>query len=317
MVRNLFLMLACSFSLYATAQQISYSKELSILTENDNYDFGGTDRYYTNGLIIQYSALSKKPLQGRTTKSIHHIEAGIKIYNPIRNNRSLAVVTELMDRPYAGWTYLSYGKTIIAVNGSVFQYQLTGGMVGPASQAQQVQEAWHRMWGIYRLYGWELQVNNALGINAQATYYPQIHRSDDHRFRMNGILQGNLGTGFTNAAFGMLFQTGKLQPANESAWWGAALGRTAKGKATHEQIFFIEPAIVLQAYNATIQGGMFVSDKGKFVTPIRGLVGQLRTGMLLSGNRMSFRWHYTFRSKEGTRMRRGEAWGSMGLSYRF
>ncbi|MBM3440201.1 MAG: lipid A deacylase LpxR family protein [Bacteroidetes bacterium] len=267
--------------------------------------------------MLQYNTLDKKTPRNKFVKSIHNWEARIKIYNPIRNNRSLALVTELMDRPYAGWTYLSYGKTQIAASGNVLQYQLTTGIMGPASQAQQMQEAWHRIWGIYRLYGWELQVNNALGINAQAAYYPQIHRSDDHRFHMHGVLQSAVGNTFTHAIVGMLFQTGKLQPAHQSAWWGAAVGKKEKGSAMHESIFFAEPSIMLQAYNATIQGGMFVSDKGKFITPIRGLVGQLRTGMLLSGNRSSFRWYYTFRIKEGARMRRAEAWGSIGLSHRF
>ena len=317
MFRALIIVALSCMSLFTHAQEKLLTKELLVLTENDNYDFGGTDRYYSNGFILQYNTLDKKTPRNKYLKSIHNWEAGIKIYNPIRNNRSLALVTELMDRPYAGWTYLSYGKTQIAAIGNVLQYQLTAGIMGPASQAQQVQEAWHRIWGIYRLYGWELQVNNALGINAQAAYYPQIHRSDDHRFRMHGVLQSAVGNTFTHAIVGMLFQTGKLQPAHQSAWWGAALGKKEKGPAKHESIFFVEPSIMLQAYNATIQGGMLVSDKGKFITPIRGLVGQLRTGMLLSGNRNSFRWYYTFRTKEGARMQRAEAWGSIGLSHRF
>lgn len=302
---------------YTHAQEKLLTKELLLLTENDNYDFGGTDRYYSNGLMLQYNTLGKKTPRNRFVKSIHNWEAGIKIYNPIRNNRSLAVVTELMDRPYAGWTYLSYGKTQIAASGNVLQYQLTAGIMGPASQAQQVQEAWHRFLKIYRLYGWELQVNNAPGVNLNAAFLPQIYTSQSLSFRMHGVLQGALGNTFTHAVVGMLFQTGKLQPTHQSAWWGAALGKKEKRSAKHESIFFAEPSIMLQAYNATIQGGMFVSDKGKFITPIRGLVGQLRTGMLLSGNRSSFRWYYTFRTKEGARMRRGEAWGSIGLSHRF
>lgn len=317
MFRALMMVTLSCMVLFTHAQEKVFSNELMVLTENDNYDFGGTDRYYSNGLLLQYNTLSKKTPRNKFIKRIHNWEAGIKIYNPFRNNRSLAVVTELMDRPYAGWTYFSYGKTQIAKSGNVLQYQITAGLMGPASQAQQVQEAWHRMWGIYRLYGWEFQVNNAVGVNLNAAYFPQIHASHSLRFRMHGILQGAVGNTFTHAVVSMLFQTGKLQPAHQSAWWSAALGKKEKGATKHESIFFTEPSIILQAYNATIQGGMFVSDKGKFITPIRALVGQLRTGMLLSGNRTSFRWYYTFRTKEGARMRRGEAWGSFGLSHRF
>ncbi|MFZ9717771.1 MAG: lipid A-modifier LpxR family protein [Chitinophagaceae bacterium] len=317
MVRYLIVFIALSGWLQIYAQEKAFRNELLVLSENDNFDFGGTDRYYTNGFILQYNRVGGEKQTSKAIKRIHHWEAGIKIYNPIRNNRSLQVVTELMDRPYAGWSYLSYANTQIRAKDNVLQTGLTAGMLGPASQAQQLQEGWHKFWGIYRLYGWNLQVNNEIGLNLHADYFPKLKEATDLRFRMHGILQSTIGNTFTHAAVGMLFQTGKLQPTQHSAWWGAALSNAKQDASRVEHIFFAEPTLILQAYNATVQGGLFRKDKGSFTTPIRGVVAQLRTGMLLSGKRMSFRWYYTYRTREGARMRKGESWGSIALSYRF
>lgn len=299
-------------------EQGGFGSEITLLSENDNYDFGKTDRYYSNGLMWQYNTLGRTKSTSRWLKKINNWEAGIQIFNPYRNNQSLQLVMQLMDRPYAGWLYGSYGQTRIYPTGNVLQFGISAGVVGPASQAQQVQEYWHRLWRLYKVYAWDRQVKNEPGVNFHLRWWPQLYRDAAGRFSMHGLTAATLGNTFTHARIGLLLQTGRLSPTVSGVFWGAALDRNERySRRPTEFIFFAEPSLMLQAYNATLQGGMFVSDKGPFLTPIQGWVAQARLGTMISGQRMAFCWYYTFRTREGARMRKGESWGSIGITYRF
>ena len=77
---------------------ISYSKQLSITTENDYYLLQGKDAYYTNGIIINYSKVHHS---GKTKfiKQTDQYEIGQKIFTAF--SRKIYNVSEI-DRPIAG-----------------------------------------------------------------------------------------------------------------------------------------------------------------------------------------------------------------------
>lgn len=80
------LFLFTSALLYAQDSSV-YNKELSIITENDNYNFTLKDRYYSNGFFIRFNWLSNNPANDRVLKTIHRTEAGQMIFNPYYNRR--------------------------------------------------------------------------------------------------------------------------------------------------------------------------------------------------------------------------------------
>lgn len=312
----LFIALLVTASLYA--QQKPITKEINILTDNDNYDLELTDRYYSNGFIIQYNWLAKSK-DPQIIKKIHRTELSHKVYNPIKNNESLAAVTANLDRPYAGWFSASYGATIAYKKQNLLLYTITAGLLGPNALGEEVQQNWHKFIGLYKVYGWkEYQVENELGVNLSAEYYHSILKAEQSKnLSLHLVSKASLGNTFTNAAAGVLFKTGWLNAEHESGYWSGNLGASEKTFRKNEFIFFLEPTVQYQAYNATVQGGLFRKDKGSFTTDIKPIVFQTKTGIMLTGNRMGFRWYYTFRGKEGSLMKTGEHWGTIGLSVRF
>lgn len=301
----------------ASAQNKVFTKEVTVITDNDNYDFELTDRYYSNGFIIDYNWLSKKT-SATVSKSINRIEFAHKVYNPIINNYSLDNVLMHMDRPYAGWLSGSYGATKIYNKQHVLQYNATVGIMGPGALGEQIQNGWHKLIGLYKVYGWNRQLKNEFGFNLSAEYYHSLIQSAPQKnISLHAVSKASLGNTFTNVAAGMLLKTGWLNTESESGYWSGNLGASSKIFRMNEFIFFLEPVLQYQAYNATVQGGLFRSDKGVFTSGIVPLVFQTKTGVMFTGNRFGLRWYYTFRSKEATKMKKGEHWGSIGATLRF
>lgn len=311
-------LLLCLICLSAAVKaQKPFRNELIILTENDNYDLELTDRYYSNGFILQYNWLASKQ-NSRVLKKIHRTELAHKVYNPVSNRRSSAEVVAIMDRPFAGWLSASYGTNLIYKSKHVLQYQLTAGILGPAASGRQVQQGWHKLIGLYKVYGWEYQLNNEAGLNAAAEYYYSlVSKQNNKNTTVHLTGKASVGNTFTNLAAGVLLKTGKLQSEENSHYWNAGLGSDVKTSPRHEFVFFAEPLIQYQVYNATVQGGLFLKDKGPFTTALAPIVFQTKVGFMFNGNRAGFRWYYTFRTREGKEMRKGEHWGSIGLSFRF
>lgn len=312
----LFLGLFVNMQLHA--QQKPVTKEISIITDNDNYDLELTDRYYSNGFIIQYNWVAKSSKQP-VAKKIYRTELAHKVYNPYKNNESLVAVTANLDRPYAGWFSASFGSTITYKKQHVLLYSLTTGVMGPNAFGKQVQQNWHKLIGLYKVYGWdEYQLKNEWGLNASAEYYHSLLKAESNKnISAHLVSRATLGNTFTNISAGALIKAGWLNAEHESGYWSGNLGANGKTFRKNECIFFLEPTVQYQMYNATVQGGLFRNDKGSFTTGIEPIVFQTKTGMMITGNKVGFRWYYTFRGKEGSLMKKGEHWGTIGLSFRF
>lgn len=312
----LFLLLAHTSN--AQTHLKAYSKELTVITDNDNYDFELTDRYYSNGFIFNFNWLAATATGKKYLKKINRLEAGHKVFNPYKNNESQQLVLQNMDRPFAGWLYGSYGITKIYRNSSVLLYGGTIGIMGPSARGRQIQKGWHRIIGLYDVYGWEYQLNDELGLNGNVEYYHSLIKSNGkNNISIHLATQANLGNTFTNASAGLLIKTGKLNLEEETGYWSANLTGNTKVPVKKEIVFFLEPTVQVQGYNATLQGGLFRKDKGPFTSTVKPVVLQAKIGTIVPGNVAGLRLYYTFRTREGGTMKLGEHWGSIGLTVRF
>lgn len=318
MNRLLFILLFVCLTPHLRAQSNIHQQEINIITDNDNYDFELTDRYYSNGFIIQYNRVASKAPAG-FIKKINRFELGHKVYNPVTNRRSTENVLANMDRPFAGWFYGSYGSTLFKKSKSIMEYTFAAGIMGPSALGAEVQQGWHRFIGLYKVYGWEYQLKNTAGMQASLAYYHSLLPVESTRgLTVHMASKAEVGTIFSNASAGFLVKTGWLnKEEKQSGYWMGHLGADAKTFNRKEFIFFLEPLVQYQAYNATVQGRLFSNDKGPFTTGIQPWVMQVKTGMFITGNDLGLRWYYTFRTKEGSSMFKGEHWGTIGLSFRF
>lgn len=62
-----------------------FNKSVSIITENDAYLLNGSDRYYSQGLFLQYSVAHQK--KGR--KNIRQVETGQKFLHQNENSTKM------------------------------------------------------------------------------------------------------------------------------------------------------------------------------------------------------------------------------------
>src|SRR5262245_34432116 len=156
--------------LAAGAEEASERGTLSLVFENDA--FNNEDGRYTNGVQLSWlSAPSTGPEwasrvgswfplfpDGATIRTGYAL--GQNMYTPRKTQHGDPPHD---DRPYAGWLYGSIGLT--AETGQRLDVlELTLGVVGPASLAEDTQQLAHKITGATEPRGWNTQLSNEPGV---------------------------------------------------------------------------------------------------------------------------------------------------------
>lgn len=143
--------------------QVEPPSRVTLTWENDA--FARTDRHYTNGLSLALAGRLDPwvlPAWLRSEQAEWGLEVGQRIYTPERLEDADVVVD---DRPYAGWSYLGLSVTRRASSLCWEDtIELTLGVVGPSSGAQEVQELAHSFNGSQLPRGWRHQLRDEPGI---------------------------------------------------------------------------------------------------------------------------------------------------------
>ena len=151
----------------------------SVRWENDC--FGGTDRFYTEGVSLGVSHTGPSWMdpvadwlpwgQGRRTVGY---SLGQGMYTPADTTR---LVPDPNDRPYAG--VLSVGLTLhVDRSNSCHGFSFTTGVVGPWSLAEETQREVHDLMRNGHPQGWSYQIHNEPILNLAYEYR--------HKFRLAG-----------------------------------------------------------------------------------------------------------------------------------
>ncbi len=304
----------CVTTMLAAAQELpaaaSFAHEITITNENDAYLFGKHDAYYTNGIFIRLGSAIEK----NQKKIIRSYEAGQMIYTPlIRKTQNAADI----DRPYCGFLFARYGRMAFTAGDGVFQYSATLGVVGNLSLGENLQNSYHRLLGYGRFTGWKYQVENAVGLDLGISYAKTIVQ-DPSWIKLVPQVQASLGTNYTNAKMGMYFCIGGFEENTNSVLWNARISQTEnKLKRKAELFVYWYPEIILQGYNATVQGGLFAKGNGTAVLaePER-LMFQQTAGICYAENRWTAKFSISFQEKETRSQKTAQQYGSVQLSYR-
>jgi len=170
-------LLFCSFSAAQTGQGEKHHT-VSIYYENDL--LGGTDRHYTSAFrltwlspdLTEYDEDTRLPRWGlplvRKLPLINRsgfqrnvgLSVGQNIYTPEDVSRTDLVKD---DRPYAGWSFLSL--TFHVKNAARLDvFEVSAGVVGPLSLAEETQKLFHKWLDNHRSKGWDNQLKNEPGV---------------------------------------------------------------------------------------------------------------------------------------------------------
>lgn len=315
----LLFIITLSFSWFSLEAQITnYKSEFGFRSENDSYLAGGQDRYYTNGLALNFrTALNELKFKNKNlNKMILELEVGQKIFNPQSGSISNSIY---VDRPFAGYLYGGASLNLLYQSENNLKLSLNGGTIGPSSLAKEAQELMHKVIGFYEIDGWQWQVNNELAINASAEYNYLINRfaNDNIDFTANSYI--NIGNTFSGTGIGLTFRSGAINPLFKSATSQSRISNSATPKELTEKEFFFyaKPMLNYVIYDATIQGGLFNKDKGPIVFDAKPLVFSQQIGATYSKNRITADFSILFKTKEVKSSAKPHQYGSFALFYRF
>lgn len=297
--------------------QKPFTKELGIYSDNDSYISLFNDGYYTNGLTFFYKFIPKSQDTSFPKKIIEY-NLGIKMYTPRKGTAPL--ITD-QDRPFAGYLY---GKAFINYfykNESFLKIGLSIGIVGPSSGGGDIQNSFHKLLGMYKIKGWEYQIQDLLALNAHFQFSKKIFRICSERIDLHAITEANLGTVETNGSIGFVNRL-SMFPANKiynSGIYGSLIDSKAlkRSQRISEFFLFVKPMIHYRIYDATIQGSMF-NDKSPVTYGIEPILCTLETGVIFQLYRVNIKYSVTFNGIEvlNDKVRR-QTYGTIDISYIF
>lgn len=201
---------------------------LALAVENDY--FVGKDDNYTNGVALAWirgplAAEDRGSLPGRVGRawpalpflgSDEHDQfvafgLGHEIFTP---DDLTATDPPVDDQPYAGILYLDLGLARLTPTRSD-TWQLRLGVVGPSSQADDLQTAYHDLIGAQEPLGWDTQLPDEPIVNldyTRAFEWLATTGDDDVGARLVPLASVGAGTYFTGAAAGLFASAGINQP---------------------------------------------------------------------------------------------------------
>jgi lipid A 3-O-deacylase len=306
--------LACFIVLSANAQ--TFKNEFGFKSDNDAYLWYGQDRYYTNGLFINYRhALNQQWLGNKLEKVIYEITAGQKMYNPISG---YSPNPAQHDRPFASYLYGGLGATFFTKKEAVIKTNIEIGTVGPDALGEDGQKLLHKIVGFYEVQGWDYQIKNDFAINLTAQYTKLLHRASNNKvdFSLDGY--ANLGTTFNGAGAGILFRAGNINQLFNSSTTNAVIGNNSKTEklVKNEFFFYAKPQLNYVAYDATVSGSLFNEDS-PVTFGTKPVVFAQQLGFNYSSPRFTIDYSILFKSREIKSNAKAHQYGTISMYYRF
>ena len=297
----------------------SYKNEVGFMTDNDFYIAFQQDRYYTEGTFAYFRhALKQENLKPGLEKKIVDFELGHNIYNPFWSH---APDPEKHDRPFAGYAYASATMGWFYKNESILKASAQLGLLGPNAMAKETQTFFHKevLKAYYSVEGWEYQVKNELGINFDLSYQKLFFHTRNRLIDVSGSSSVQIGNTFSGANAGLVLRFGKMNPFYESSFSNSRIknkpGDTRR--APLELFLFTKPQVNFAAYDATIQGGLFRSDKGPVTYGIKHWVYTQQIGLNFGWKRFSTKAIVTLKTKEVQSSAKAYHYASGIFSYHF
>lgn len=301
-------------SIFAFAQV--YTDEIGTASDNDFY-VSKKDRYYTNGNQFYYRhAIQNVKKEITQKKIIFELTSGQQIYNPFF---AKAPNPATHDRPFAAFLYVGSSLSWFYTNEKIVKLSARMGTIGPNALGEEIQKGYHKMLKVFTPQGWEYQLKNEIGLNLSADYNRLCYRNTSKHLDITGLSSAMLGNTFSGANVGMLLRWGRCNPLYQSLSFNSLIGSQANGPnpLPSEYFIFLRPQINFVAYNATIQGGMFINDKGLVTFGAKPFVFVQEVGAGFSSKRWTINFVYTLKSNEVKSTATGYSYGAWSVFYRF
>lgn len=275
------------FASYKTVDSIFSASPSSgnlLLLRFENDFFYRTDRYFTNGISVDYYNEKFKNVRLNNllkTKSFGRQRYALlfrqNMYTP-KNLGSDSI--ENKDRPYAGYFTVTYRYE--SYNSRKRYYaELSGGILGQYSGTEVTQEFVHQFGTNSIPQGWQHQLSNAAIINLQ--YGVEYTGLRKRYIEITGGSHIRLGTLNTNIGFDSKIRVGLINQMFEVNGPLLPFSNTRKLQIN----FVLQPAAKIVVYDATLQGGIGRMNPGVYSlkeNQIERFIYSLKAGLNISFN---------------------------------
>lgn len=288
--------------------------EFNFRSDNDLYLFNKQDQYYTNGIFFNIrKAADSTHLSAGEVNRIWGITVGQKMYNAY--TAQIRYIEEV-DRPITAYLFIAADMDRYFTNESFLSFAVEFGTIGQRALGRQFQESIHKVLKLYDIAGWEYQLKNAAGLDASVQYGRLLYRNPSRWLDLSATAAAMVGLNHTGLSLAPTLRLGRVNPLYQSAYTSSRL--QAAGSATDNELFFYyTPQIRFVGYDATLQGGIFLHDKGPVTyTPSRWMLYN-QFGVTYANRSVTLGLQYTFYSKEVPGMFFRHRYGSVNMSYRF
>jgi lipid A 3-O-deacylase len=221
----------------------------------DNDFFSATDRYYTQGIqvqfinrIMRYSPFSYALIRlGKRSRNYYGLNLEQDCFTP----KSIRYDTiNYLERPFAATAFFSHFLVSLdAERKQLLQTQLDLGVLGPCARCEDEQKAIHKALVNIRPLGWEAQIAEDYIINYRVKYEKALLYSPYAELMANGAIRA--GTLYTDGSLGINFRAGWMNPYFNN------LGIEKNGGRKFQLYVFFRANARAVGYNATMQGGLF------------------------------------------------------------
>lgn len=288
--------------------------EFNFRSDNDLYLFNKQDQYYTNGIFFNIRKVADSTrLTSKEINRLWGITIGQQMYNAY--TAQIRDIKEV-DRPITAYLFVAAAVDRYFANESFLSFSVELGTIGKQAFGRQFQERIHEVFNLYTIAGWEYQLKDAVGFDAAMRYGGLLYRNPSGWLDLSAHAEATIGLNHTGLSVAPTLRLGRLNPLYQSAYTASRL-QTNSIPVANELFFYYNPQVRFVGYDATLQGGMFLHDKGPVTyVPSRWMLYH-QLGVIYANRAITLGLQYIFYSKEVPGMFFRHRYGSVRVSYRF
>jgi hypothetical protein len=253
------LVILALYSSVTIAQPEREAKSLRVLLDNDflNFRGAGTDRYYTNGVRIDYFFAKKRKAKFPSSILINISKDNNNVYGwglaQFMFTPQDITLPEIQyeDRPYGGALYAIHSlQSIDTAKKTKITTELFLGVMGSISFAEESQTLVHQIINSPKPEGWDNQVSNDIIINYNITIEKQL-LYPSKSILLVGLVETYSGTLYNAAGVGFMLRVGKF-----NNYFSGIYKSETSTKNKFQLYVFMKPIARVVIGNALLQGGL-------------------------------------------------------------
>ena len=242
-----------------------FTREFQLIIENDVFLIPSRDRYYSSGIgLVRRTAPHKEhkfyKAFAATFPNLKNLIWGLALVHNFYTNRRISESNvSQFDHPYAGWLYAATDLNVFVNSKSSFYGQFDIGVVGPLAGGEEIQEAWHRAFGLDAPQGWDYQMNNTPAINLKLAYNRELITTSFFGLISESSFQ--FGTIKNNLRQDGVIRLGKVKPFYNTIYTNSKLGNGMQKSWSSTEYDHIEEIYIYAGagieyviYNSIIDG---------------------------------------------------------------